>query len=288
MTSRLFLAGLVLLLVAPPCFAATPAPTHPVSSRNLAAPPIPSDMRNLEAIIDKEESDVPEPVAPAPKPAPQPTILVMPSAAAASAPVREAAHEAARPADAGWHRWAREPALVFTACIALFTLLLAAAAGWYVFATIATSRRHLRAYVFVAATEISGVVAWTQPVAQLVVRNTGQTPAHEVEVYGNMIFEEFPLKSDLPVLVFSDPQLTGENIGPGSERYKWEYALTPLTESQIASMQAGTHALYVYGDIRYRDVFNKKRSTKYLYYTGGTMGIRDGILGGYPQGNEAI
>jgi hypothetical protein len=90
------------------------------------------------------------------------------------------------------------------------------------------------------------------------------------------------------VLVFSDPQLTRENLGPGSERYKWEYALTPLTEDQIAKMHAGTHALYVYGEIRYRDVFGKKRHTKYLYYSGGNMGIRGSILGGYPQGNEAI
>jgi hypothetical protein len=34
----------------------TPAPTHPVSSTNLDAPEFQSDVRNLEAILDKEEA----------------------------------------------------------------------------------------------------------------------------------------------------------------------------------------------------------------------------------------
>jgi|GEM_PF-4809780 len=302
---RVICAGIVALTVAESADAyagqAAAAPTKPVYSKLLEAPEIHSDTRNLEAIIGQDETlpdlqpaagsnNLPKAVTP-----PQ-TILVMPSAAASpAADTASAAQEAeAAQQDAnmyenfGWKSWTSEPTSVFTALIAFFTFILALAGGWHVYVAGSTARRQLRAYVFITQTEISGVAAQTQSVAQMVIRNTGQTPAHDVVVYGNMIFDEFPLKKDLPVLVFSDPQLTKENLGPDSERYKWEYALTPLTEDQINQMNAGTHALYVYGEIRYSDVFRKKRYTKYLYYTGGNMGIRGNILGGYPEGNQAI
>ncbi len=303
--------------------AATAAPTRPVYTKQLNTPEVSSDTRKLQAILDKDDADLrtadPKPVSP-----PQ-TILVMPSAAAApptpvqlpreatatekpapvatpaqtpaAVPVPREVHDVAPANDPaemiaaeanGWYQWTKDPTAVFTAAIAFFTFMLALAGGYHVYVAGATARRQLRAYVFITQTEINGASAATQPVSQLVIRNTGQTPAHDVMVYGNMIFDEFPLKRDLPELVFSDPQLTKENLGPGSERYKWEYALVPLNEDQIAKMLAGTHALYVYGEIRYRDVFRKKRFTKYLYYTGGNMGIRGSILGGYPEGNEAI
>lgn len=321
----LFVLSLALGAPAQPAFAAqaVAAPTRPVYAKPLEAPDIQSDTRNLEAILSREGAPpalapsaaspaLPKPPLPslapsagAPalsKPAqpapPPPTILVMPSAQAAPAndlilppePENDAAAMNDMPVDDayGWKGWTSEPTSVFTALIAFFTFILALAGGWHVYVAGATARRQLRAYVFITQTEISGVAAHTQPVSQLVIRNTGQTPAHDVVVYGNMIFDEFPLKKDLPVLVFSDPQLTKENLGPGSERYKWEYALVPLTEEQINLMNAGTHALYVYGEIRYCDVFRKKRYTKYLYYTGGNMGIRGNILGGYPEGNKAI
>jgi hypothetical protein len=306
---------------------AAAAPTKPVYSKPLSAPEIQSDNRKLQAILDKEDAPAnvvtapqaaPQtilvmPSAAAAPPEPAPAVIAQPVAVAPPAvvtppPVQqrvqvepEVAPEPDQEASVptlgfhdmsgetnGWYEWTREPTSVFTACIALFTFMLAMAGGYHVYVAGSTARRQLRAYVFITQTEINGVAAQTQPVSQLVIRNTGQTPAHDVMVYGNMVFDEFPLKKDLPVLVFSDPQLTRENLGPGSERYKWEYALTPLTEDQIAKMHAGTHALYVYGEIRYRDVFKKKRFTKYLYFTGGNMGIRGTILGGYPEGNEAI
>ena len=252
------------------------------------------------AVTSPPPAPVAQPVTPPPEAAPA-RLEAKPAAPAPvvteEEPVNDTAQEApplsvgfqeAGGESGGWYQWTHEPTAVFTACIAFFTFILAMAGGYHVYVAGATARRQLRAYVFITQTEVNGVASTTQPVSQLVIRNTGQTPAHDVMVYGNMIFDEFPLKKDLPVLVFSDPQLTKENLGPGSERYKWEYALTPLNEEQITKMHAGTHALYVYGEIRYRDVFRKKRFTKYLYYTGGNMGIRGTILGGYPEGNEAI
>ena len=272
---------------------AVAAPTKPVYSKNLNVPEIQSDTRKLEAIVDNETAAT-SPVQPT---SPPQTILVMPSAAIpqltpvtpeiAPKVVQEPIVPSAQEANS-WHEWMNDLTPLFAAFIALCAFISALMAGYYVYRAGVTSRRQLRAYVFITQTEINGVAAATQPVAQFVIRNTGQTPAQELVVFGNMVFEEFPLRKDLPVLVFSDPQLTKENLGSGGERYKWEYALTPLTEAQIAQMHAGTHALYIYGEIRYRDVFKKKRTTKYLYYTGGAMGIRDTILGGYPEGNEAI
>lgn len=264
-----------------------------------AAPPQPVPQTILVMPSAAATPPPAQPVAVAPAPIAAPAIVAPPEPVVAPQPQRQEEvvvdahppvlgfHDAGEETN-GWYEWTREPTSVFTAFIALFTFMLAMAGGYHVYVAGATARRQLRAYVFITQTEINGVAAQTQPVSQLVIRNTGQTPAHDVMVYGNMVFDEFPLKKDLPVLVFSDPQLTKENLGPGSERYKWEYAPTALTEDQIAKMHAGTHAMYVYGEIRYRDVFRKKRFTKYLYFTGGNMGIRGTILGGYPEGNEAI
>ena len=300
MKSYWLAAGIIAIVATSPSQAksgqAAAAPTKPVFSKNLEAPLPPADSHKLESIVDKS------PVAPAADPQTQAqTILVMPSAAAmapvqmlatpepvvaAAAPQEVPALVKAEPITVT-HYGLRDPSSLMMAVIAAFTAIFVSACAYYVYITSANARRQLRAYVFITQTEINGVTDGAQPVAQLMIRNTGQTPAHDVIVYGNIVFEEFPLQKDLPVLVFADPQWTRENIGAGSERSKWEYSLNALTDEQIAKMNAGTHALYIYGEIRYLDVFRKKRSTKYLYFTGGNMGIRGSVLGGYPVGNEA-
>jgi hypothetical protein len=49
----------------------------------------------------------------------------------------------------------------------------------------------------------------------------------------------------------------------------------------------GTGIIYVYGEIRYRDVFGLKHWTKYRYMIGGPVGLRGEQMAGCEEGNEA-
>jgi hypothetical protein len=59
---------------------------------------------------------------------------------------------------------------------------------------------------------------------------------------------------------------------------------TPATKESLAN---GGHVIYVYGEIRYRDVFGRKQWTKYRYMIGGPVGVRGEQMAGCEEGNEA-
>lgn len=63
----------------------------------------------------------------------------------------------------------------------------------------------------------------------------------------------------------------------------------PLTNAEIADLRNGTKAIYVYGDIEYRDGFDRKRVTNFRFFhneRGGRVGI-SGHLTGMDEGNNA-
>jgi hypothetical protein len=45
--------------------------------------------------------------------------------------------------------------------------------------------------------------------------------------------------------------------------------------------------IFVYGEIRYRDIFKRKQWTKYRLMMGGPVGVRGRQLSGCEEGNEA-
>lgn len=62
-----------------------------------------------------------------------------------------------------------------------------------------------------------------------------------------------------------------------------------LTAQQTAGLRAGTAAIYVYGEISYRDAFGKERLTKYRlmhHMTGGAIGVSTNLSFTH-EGNEA-
>jgi hypothetical protein len=67
------------------------------------------------------------------------------------------------------------------------------------------------------------------------------------------------------------------------------FAPNPLTPQEISELRAGKSAVYVYGEIRYRDAFHKDRVTKYrLMHTAmqGAIGVNTGLTFA-DVGNEA-
>jgi hypothetical protein len=154
-----------------------------------------------------------------------------------------------------------------------------------------SSERQLRAYVLTelgnivnVATPLRNSGSYTPtearvthpdwgPVAGMHIKNTGQTPAFKVVHWGNILFREFPLKSDLPG---PDENLTksASAIGPGIINTKRLVLAKALTEEEISQLRNSTGAIYVYGFISYEDAFGKKHLTRYrLFHNQGSGAV---------------
>ena len=126
-----------------------------------------------------------------------------------------------------------------------------------------------------------------QPGAFITFKNFGQTPAHDVEMFGNVAIVPWPIReADLPALDLG----TGsrEIVGPGGTRRKIELFAQPhaITPQEWAGPTSGTQALVFFGEVRYVDAFNENRITRYRLFCGGEMGIRGLELSAHFEGNS--
>jgi hypothetical protein len=170
------------------------------------------------------------------------------------------------------------------------------------------AERQLRAYVLIERTQVvsaaaggaimlrerdashggepMAIQAGNQPMAIIIFKNFGQTPAHNVEYFGNVAVVPWPIRQeDLPAL---DGGGTSEIIGPGGTRRKQELFAQhhPLTAQEWAGLSNGTLALVFFGEIRYVDAFDQDRVTRYRVFCGGEMGVRGFELSAHDEGNS--
>jgi hypothetical protein len=173
-----------------------------------------------------------------------------------------------------------------------------------------TAERQLRAYVLVdKATAFSanreGAIAFYgsdtgrggqpleirsgyQPVAIFEFKNFGQTPAHDVEMFGNAAIVPWPLKLEtLPEIDFSQNH-SKQIIGPGGIRTKYDLFVEPhiITGEEYQGLTNERLAIFFFGEVRYLDAFGKRRVTRYRFFSGGQMGLRGTTLGEHDGGNS--
>jgi hypothetical protein len=169
-----------------------------------------------------------------------------------------------------------------------------------------SSERQLRAYVVaevgsivnianpvevpgvtLTPTEARAAFPWG-PIAKIAIKNAGQTPAYHVGHWGSICFREYPLASPLP----SNPHTARPMpsiMGPGTIATKLFLFGPSLTPQQISDLRAGSGAVYVYGEVTYRDAFGNERFTNYrlMYHIiGGAIGVSTD-LSFTEDGNEA-
>jgi len=161
-----------------------------------------------------------------------------------------------------------------------------------VFVLIWTARRQLRAYVFVSSAKIiHGIEDDSIPEAHVVIKNSGQTPAYRLTNISGIAFDRYPAPPSLILTVPDRDYLslvkTRMDLGPGNKTSPVTLAERPLTSTGQISLTSGTSAVWVYGEIRYRDVFWCKRRTKYRLMIGGPFGASGGQMVGCEEGNEA-
>lgn len=174
---------------------------------------------------------------------------------------------------------------------------------------IRTTRRQLRAYVFIDTIDILNVFgnrppqipgqpspeigSWIYrpnmgPAVIMAIKNSGQTPAFNVIHYGNICIREYPLTSNLPAIniISNATRLT---MSPGGITRKFVNMAHPLTAEEIEQLNTGTHAIYAYGNIIYQDTFKKNRFSNIRFYHNGTMAIlgQTSAMWGCEEGNEA-
>lgn len=155
-----------------------------------------------------------------------------------------------------------------------------------------TNKQQLRAYVLMRANSIRDICIGSHPVVEVEVMNYGRTPANNFRVnIGPLVFDEFANASSLPALQPIDDRVGGrEVLGPGGPRTLTFRLNVAMDAARIAQLTARTHAIFAYGEIHYRDVFERKHTTNFRLFVGGPIGVAPGViqsLVAHDEGNEA-
>jgi hypothetical protein len=193
--------------------------------------------------------------------------------------------EAKKQADTESSKW--------TDPVSIATWLLAAITGGLVWVGIRQEtqmRRTSRAHVYVISATIGNVanpipipgnppirptgaeINYPQqgPLCQLVIRNAGQTPARNVISWADMRIRETPLATSLPA--GSSGVVSKSTIPVGGMTTKFPRLPGPLSPTELADLRAGRIAIYVYGQITYRDVYGRPHTTNFRLMHGSFTG----------------
>jgi hypothetical protein len=203
-------------------------------------------------------------------------VKIIPSPATASDLAQTAAARREKSATYVW-------LALLTAAVAVIALFQLIALTMF----IATTRRHQRAYVFASGAEIVDLEIGGAPIVQIEIKNSGQTPAYELTHAWRCGVFDYPLQQKLLLPHNNDP-VSWPHLGPGASAQ----ARRAAEKKQIANGGAveltnRAVAFFVYGEIRYRDTFNKIRFTRYVFYHTGMPRMGPGQLIAYEKGNEA-
>ena len=152
----------------------------------------------------------------------------------------------------------------------LITALATATAAWYTRkqweSTADNGHRQLRAYVFPEQANLVWQGAAKPTAAEIVIKNSGQTPAYRLSSATTIIVRDYPLQTDL-----NDPALPDSHtvIPPAGSSTVSVAMAQPLSADQLKAIQKGTQAIYTLGVLAYTDAFGDCRMIRYrLFYTG--------------------
>jgi hypothetical protein len=136
--------------------------------------------------------------------------------------------------------------------------------------TVRTSRRELRAYVSVKPLGLPVFDVGEKPCATVTITNGGATPAYEVEQYGTVLIDEFPLKLDPLAGEMERLGVKGQStLHRGDEHSAPIQAHGTVTPRDIDDIVSGRKVIYVIGNVDYLDTFRKKRRTEFCYFLDG-------------------
>ncbi|MBX7500266.1 hypothetical protein K3181_02255 [Qipengyuania sp. YG27] len=160
----------------------------------------------------------------------------------------------------------------------LLSLIISTLSALAAFRALSSSRnaeeRQNRAYVFPDQIQVSsrnapGVKASLRgiPMAALVIKNSGQTPAYNLVHWTG--FELIPVEDEASLTVPKLERVSANTLPPGGVNHKPVFMDRRLTNEEKKSVRRGAMGLFVYGRIEFEDAFGIERFTNYrLVYTG--------------------
>jgi hypothetical protein len=169
------------------------------------------------------------------------------------------------------------------------TFSLAAFGFWQVLISRDTARKQLRAYVQQTKSSVIKFEIGVPVEAIVTVKNTGQTPARETVFWTGITIREHPLAvmiTDKP----SDeimPHASRGDLGSGSAIHSPIKTDGNLNQSQFDQIRAGAQAVYVFGGVTYRDIFDKPWFTDFCLVLRGERIVVGDSLTPYSKGNKS-
>ena len=128
-----------------------------------------------------------------------------------------------------------------------------------------TAKIQLQAYVFTLDPEIRDISTTKLVKAILTIKNSGQTPAEDVQAVGGVYYGGVENISD-STQPADKSRKTPTLLSPGGTTQFIIGGDRLLTKEQYNAIAAGQAAIFVIGTIDYKDIFNRKRHTKFSYY----------------------
>jgi hypothetical protein len=138
-----------------------------------------------------------------------------------------------------------------------------------------TAECQLRAYVGIADHKLSGFAENQIPKIILHIKNFGQTPARKLQYWAASGFASYPLNTQLPLQSFRPETIS---IFPSDNFSPVITLAQPLNSADMAGLQSGNRRLYVYGHIKYEDVFGQTRNTGFRLMYGGADNLSIGRM----------
>ena len=173
------------------------------------------------------------------------------------------------------------------AILAVSTVLLTIVTGFLVlvgYRQVTTTRAQLRAYVFVKPKAISLMAAEGKSECKIdiVILNTGQTPAYRVRNDADIRIMEWPLRSETRIIPPKKNPIAFEvSIGPNQST---EAGITKALNIDAEAMTKVQQRIYIVGLITYFDVFNRRQTTEYC---ASYAGLNDLVCAAKPSGKAS-
>jgi hypothetical protein len=143
----------------------------------------------------------------------------------------------------------------------------------------------LRAYIF--AEHVKLIDFDSNPLVQIVFKNSGQSPAFDVDVWATVSVAAYPLEIK-PERPDGLAQASRGSIGPGAEFHIAHRAQPPLANDDRINVVSGKAAIYIAGGITYKDAFKNNRFTNFCFMSGGDAGLHPkGAMAVYQNWNDA-
>jgi hypothetical protein len=132
-----------------------------------------------------------------------------------------------------------------------------------------TAKRQLRAYVDLMSGQVIDFGIPNRPFrVRIVVKNSGQTPAYEVDQWVSVGPDDIPPKIGFPPPSPEIPSIKS-TLAPGAVSTTLQEC-EPLSAMQIEKIRSGKAAIWAWGEIAYKDAFGEDRKSWFrLIYRGG-------------------